>query len=84
MSSAGPRHVLSALLAVLGRPARFQIDARPGDRLEPVTTGVAWACGCRAAGPSYHELLLAACGEHVLPPDDDPSLDSDLRLTPPG
>ncbi len=65
--SAAPRHLLGALLAVLGRPARYRIDARPGDRDQPVTTAVAWPCGCRADGPSYRELLLLPCAIHALP-----------------
>jgi hypothetical protein len=60
------------------------IDARPGDRFEPVATGVVWACGCTADGPSYHELLLTACVAHAIPSDDDPSTDSRLHLSPPG
>lgn len=81
--SPAPRHVLGALLAVLGRPTRFRIDARPGDRDQPVTTAVAWACGCRADGPSYHELTLVPCAVHLLP-EDDPNGDWRLRLSPPG
>ncbi|MEA2663624.1 MAG: hypothetical protein QOI11_568 [Candidatus Eremiobacteraeota bacterium] len=70
LPEAAPRHTLAALLAVLGRPARFRIDARPGDREQPVTTAAAWACGCRAEGPAYQELLLAPCAAHALPEDD--------------
>jgi hypothetical protein len=82
MPSSSPRHALGALLAVLGRPARFRIDARPGERDQPVTTGAGWACGCRADGPSYHELVLTACAAHALLPADGRSADSQMRLSP--
>lgn len=63
-------HPLGALLAVLGRPLRFAIEARPADRDQQVTTAVAWTCGCRAEGASYQELLLAPCAAHTLREDD--------------
>lgn len=59
-------HTLAGLLAVLGRPLRFRIEARPADRDQQVTTAVAWSCGCRAEGVSYHELLLAPCAAHAV------------------
>lgn len=71
--SEAPWHDLAALKVVLGRAARFRIDARPADRDQPVTTAAAWACGCQAEGSSYRELLLVACAAHTLAVDDDPT-----------
>jgi len=75
-------HTLAGLLAVLGRPPRFRIEARPEDRDRQVTTAALWACGCQAEGVSYQELLLAPCAAHTLSAKD-PDADR-LRLSPPG
>lgn len=61
-----PRHRLGPLLAAIGRAARYHIAARPGDRHQPVTTSVDWACGCHAEGPSYRELRLTPCPAHLI------------------
>jgi hypothetical protein len=59
------RHALGALLVLLDRPRRYEIASHPEDPDQPVTTSVTWACGCRATGPSYQELRLAACFAHA-------------------
>ncbi len=61
----GHRYTLGELRTKLERPSRYAIAARPEDPAEPVTTAVAWACGCRASGPSYRELEPQPCAEHA-------------------
>lgn len=54
---------LSELSVLLGPPGRCQIDAPVPSRR--VTVRATWACGCRADGATFRDLLPRLCGTHV-------------------